>query len=208
VSPLTKISPTPSPRPTPQGPLVQNGEGYDGGNQALSMVEYFSAGAGRVNFLQVAETGYTKVFDVRSTNPRIVTVTAGPTVDGSARIFLTAVSRGDADIVVSDIYGQKVKAQISVGAHFEVKPEQIRLAVNSSKTFLASELWYGSYGPGFFVGTSSNASVATVTLGSGYDFGTQGAAATFTVTGVVRGSAMISVKDLWGQVLTLPVTVR
>lgn len=119
------------------------------------------------------------------------------TVSGSGKAFsVTGVIEGDANVVVRDAVGASITIAVSVSNGpktplFTTAPPNITIGVASPVTYAIG----GGKAP--FTVTSSNTTVATVSLGTN----------AFTVTGVSAGTGSIVVRDVEGSLVTVNFTV-
>jgi hypothetical protein len=131
-------------------------------------------------------------YTATSSNVSIVTAKLGS--DNS--LLLTGVSTGTAQVAVRDRFGAITSIPVTVTAAsnqalFSSAPPALTIAIGAAPTYLIG----GGSPP--YIATSSNTSVASVSLAGG----------NLTITGIAAGSATVLVRDNAGATLSLAVTV-
>jgi hypothetical protein len=131
-------------------------------------------------------------YTATSSNVGVVTARLG----SDNNLLLTGIAAGTAEVVVRDRFGGKSTIPVTVAsasnqALFSSAPAAVTIAIGAAPTYLIG----GGSPP--YIATSSNTSVATVSLSGG----------NLTIAGVAAGSATVQVRDNAGATLSLAVTV-
>jgi len=130
-------------------------------------------------------------YSVASSNSAVVTAS----VSGNS-LTVNAVAGGNANLVIRDSVGGIINIAAAVPAPasvalFTTAPAAITVAIGAAPNFVVGG------GGGIYTATTSNASVAVVSLSG----------SNLTIAGLAAGSASVVVRDNLGATVTVPVTV-
>jgi hypothetical protein len=179
--------------------VTVNGVDYSALALAPRSVTLATAGAFATQAVTISENGYTQGYTKTNTCAGLATFGPVNRVGAVATVQATGVAPGSCSYTAKDVYGQSVTVPVLVAyPPLVIAPKAATLAQGSTLALAISEDGYSQ------VYEKTNTCVGFASFSKAIRVGS---VATVEVGGIRAGSCSFTARDVYGQTVTVPVTV-
>jgi len=179
--------------------VTVNGVDYSALSVLPRSITLATAGAFATQPITISENGYTQVYAKSNTCAGLATFGAANRVGSVATVQATGIAPGSCSYTAKDVYGQPVTVPVLVAyPPLVIAPKAPTVAAGSQVAMAISEDGYSQ------VYDKTNTCVGFASFSKAVRVGS---VATVQVGGIRVGSCSFTARDVYGQSVTVPVTV-